>query len=67
MSAPASGTNSEASTAHHSEDPRKILIVDDDSDLTSMFKMALDADVKWAGLLFLILVLFFLRKCLLGR
>jgi two-component system response regulator ChvI len=28
--------------AHHSDNPRKILIVDDDSDLTSMFKMVLE-------------------------
>ncbi|MFL6381973.1 MAG: response regulator [Nitrososphaeraceae archaeon] len=42
MSAPTTGTNSDASTAHHSDDPRKILIVDDDSDLTSMFKMVLE-------------------------
>ena len=42
MSSPSTGTNSDASTAHPSDDPRKILIVDDDSDLTSMFKMVLE-------------------------
>jgi two-component system, OmpR family, response regulator ChvI len=42
MSAHTTCTSNDTSTAHHSDNPRKILIVDDDSDLTSMFNMVLE-------------------------
>jgi two-component system, OmpR family, response regulator ChvI len=42
MSTYTDSTSNEVGTAHYSDNPRKILIVDDDLDLTSMFEMVLE-------------------------
>jgi DNA-binding NtrC family response regulator len=44
MSTYTDSTSNDTDTAHYSDNLRKILIVDDDSDLTSMFEMVLEMD-----------------------